>query len=78
DRRVAVDGDLNVTGRWALCPHCGTPAEHDLDCVRCDNRFKICVQCKDIPERQTCSKNCLHHSTVRPGKKGPQQRKPLL
>ncbi|HEX4926013.1 MAG TPA: rhodanese-like domain-containing protein, partial [Bdellovibrionales bacterium] len=75
DRRVAVGPDLNPTNRYALCPHCGQAASTKLNCLRCDNTFRICVKCADIPERQTCSKNCHHHHQVRPGKKGPQQRK---
>lgn len=78
DRRIAVTHDLEPSARWALCPHCGTPAEHKLVCARCDNDFKVCVQCKEIPERHTCSKNCMNHLARRPGQKGPQQRKPLL
>lgn len=75
DRRVAVGPDLSPTTRYALCPHCGQAASRKLECLRCDNTFRVCVKCADVPERQTCSKNCYHHYQVRPGKKGPQQRK---
>ena len=76
DHRIAVDGDGRASQKFAACPHCGQPAEHQIFCVRCDGPAVLCDDCynaKAVSNVCTCSKNCAHHWTVRPGQKGKSQ-----
>jgi UPF0176 protein len=76
DHRVAVQQNLEPTERYSLCPHCGQPATVTVACRRCDHESQICESCAqktDDVAALTCSKNCAHHWTLRPGKKGPRQ-----
>lgn len=73
DYRVAVDGHLQPTAKYKLCPHCGQPADVKLDCVRCDTETMICITCNEIEHFHTCSKNCANHWQDRPGVKGRSQ-----
>ncbi len=74
DHRVALDQDLKPSKKYGLCPHCGQPSELKISCARCDAEELICVDCAELEvKKETCSKNCAHHWTVRPGKKGPRQ-----
>ncbi len=79
DHRVAVDQSLQPTKQYRMCPHCGQPADHRLECVRCDTPSIICVRCIETAHLRTCSKNCAHHSERNPGCKGrPQVPSPRL
>ena len=73
DNRVAVDQKLQPSLQYALCPHCGQPADQDISCLRCDIDAKICVTCANEEAKNTCSKNCANHYRVAPGKKGKNQ-----
>lgn len=76
DHRIAVDGDGRASKKFAACPHCGQPAEHQIFCVRCDGPAVLCDDCyneKAVSNICTCSKNCAHHWNVRPGQKGKAQ-----
>ncbi|MCM2280685.1 MAG: rhodanese-like domain-containing protein [Bdellovibrionaceae bacterium] len=72
DHRVAVDQNLQPSGRFGLCPHCGQPSTKHIECVRCDTEMLICAHCHDSGDQslRTCSKNCAHHTRLTPGKKG--------
>jgi UPF0176 protein len=74
DTRVAVDQSLQPTRAYKLCPHCGQPAEKRVVCVRCDSAAIVCSQCIATVEAITCSKNCAHHFSLTPGKKGRSQK----
>ena len=74
DHRVAVDQKLQPTTQYSLCPHCGQPADQQIDCVRCDTHAQICTRCLDKEEAyKTCSKNCANHFRAAPGRKGKSQ-----
>jgi UPF0176 protein len=76
DNRVAVDGDGRASKKFTACPHCGQAAEHPIFCARCDSPAIICDPCFNEQSPQaacTCSKNCAHHWSVRPGQKGKPQ-----
>ncbi len=67
DHRVAVDGHLRPSARYALCPHCGDPAAVAIECA-CGAQAKICDACHDAAGRRTCSKRCANERhAVRPG-----------
>jgi UPF0176 protein len=70
DTRVAVDQNLQPTVRFQLCPHCGQPADQMINCLHCETDSLICVECIKFPDKHTCSKNCAHHYSVAPEKKG--------
>lgn len=74
DHRVALTQTLEPSERYALCPHCGQPAEQKISCVRCDTDMPVCEVCleKDIL-KDTCSKNCANQWAMHPGKKGARQ-----
>lgn len=78
DNRVAVDGDGRASQKFGACPHCGQPSEHSIFCVRCDEPALLCDACYDEQIQAsgtTCSKNCAHHWSLKPGVKGrPQKR----
>lgn len=61
DHRVAVDRHLNPSTRYALCPHCGDPAEGRVYCGECGVEAVICARCQESPHRRACSKNCAYH-----------------
>lgn len=76
DNRVAVDGDGRASKKFTACPHCGQAAEHPVFCARCDSPALICDPCfneMSPANACTCSKNCAHHWSVRPGQKGKPQ-----
>ncbi|MCB9026786.1 MAG: hypothetical protein H6625_10745 [Bdellovibrionaceae bacterium] len=74
DHRVALDQNLNPTQKAKLCPHTGQPANHPINCVRCDSPALIDKENLDDPiKSQTCSKNCAQQWKLRPGKKGKPQ-----
>ena len=73
DNRVAVDQDLKPSTQFKMCPHCGQPAFEALACVRCDDRAFVCDDCRREEAKHTCSKNCAHHWSLSPGKKGKGQ-----
>lgn len=69
DHRVAVDQNLQPSKKYGLCPHCGQPSEIKMSCIRCDADATPCPKCLSEAEHyKTCSKNCAHHYSVRPGK----------
>lgn len=77
DHRIAVDGDGRASQKFAACPHCGQPADHQIFCVRCESPAVLCDDCYTESSKKsaaTCSKNCAHHWSVRPGQKGRPQR----
>ena len=62
DHRVAVDGQLQPSKTYRLCPHCGNPGQVKINCLHCGDEEIVCQTCIDKDEaRQTCSKNCAHH-----------------
>lgn len=75
DHRVAVKQDLTPSETYKLCPHCGQPGTIAIDCARCDHHAVICKDCSEKTEALsvTCSKNCAHHWSSKPGQKGPRQ-----
>jgi UPF0176 protein len=73
DTRVAVDQNLEPSQQYKLCPHCGQPADQQIQCIRCDTETMICVTCRGTEYLRTCSKNCSNHWQVQPGKKGRNQ-----
>jgi UPF0176 protein len=74
DHRVSVDQKLQPSKKYGLCPHCGNPAEPKVTCVRCGTVETVCLDCQKIPVKgQTCSKNCAHWWTLKPGQKGEKQ-----
>ena len=75
DRRVAVKQDLTPTETYTLCPHDGQPATIPIQCVRCGYETLISKQTQSEGGNPaiTCSKNCAHHWTERPGQTGPRQ-----
>jgi UPF0176 protein len=73
DHRVAVDQALQPTQVFKMCPHCGQPADQTIQCLRCDLEAIVCVECIKVDVSRTCSKNCAHHYTRSPGKKGRSQ-----
>lgn len=73
DHRVAVDQKLQPSQKYKMCPHCGQPADQEIECRRCDSKAIICVSCTKEEAMQTCSKNCAHHYAMNPGKKGRSQ-----
>jgi UPF0176 protein len=74
DQRVAVDQQLKPTRLYQMCPHCGQPADQEIECVRCDSKAVVCVTCTEIDHLKTCSKNCAHHTERKPGVKGLKQK----
>jgi UPF0176 protein len=74
DQRVAVDQKLMPTSLYQMCPHCGQPADQEITCVRCDSKAVVCVTCTKIDYLKTCSKNCAHHTQLKPGVKGLKQK----
>ena len=74
DQRVALDQNLQPSQKYKLCPHTGQPADVVIHCKRCDSPVRIASEVKGDPIKGvTCSKNCAHHYSVRPRKKGPRQ-----
>jgi UPF0176 protein len=64
DHRVAVDQDLQPSQRYTLCVHCGNPAEESNDklvCQNCGTSKAVCLKCREIADRHSCSKNCAYH-----------------
>ncbi len=60
DQRTSVDQELQPSQRYAICPHCGQPAEHLIQCAECKVEQKICTKCSAHEERRTCSKRCAN------------------
>jgi len=71
DRRVALDQNLQPSGRYSLCPHCGQPAFIHKVCKRCDTEYIVCSSCDAKKELENlCSKNCVYQFHHHPKKKG--------
>jgi UPF0176 protein len=70
DRRVALDQNLQPSGRYTLCPHCGQPAHVHKKCKQCGSEYIVCSTCDSKKELENlCSKNCVyqyhhHHQHV--------------
>ncbi|MCB0346232.1 MAG: hypothetical protein KDD66_14030 [Bdellovibrionales bacterium] len=65
DHRVAVDGDLEPSRRYHLCPHCGDPGDRIETCPNCGGISKVCAECVERdPVLATCSKNCAYHARL--------------
>jgi UPF0176 protein len=74
DQRVAVQANLEPSQTYKFCPHCGQPASQVVECARCQQTTRICNRCqKNEILGLTCSKNCAHHYSLHPGKKGAAQ-----
>lgn len=74
DHRVAVNQELQPSTQYKLCPHCGQPAAHSIECKRCDTHALICEDCEKIDwKKETCSKNCAYHLELHPDRKGAHQ-----
>lgn len=63
DHRVSVDGQLQPSKVYSLCPHCGNPGKEQVNCKQCGKIAKVCHHCleKDSELHSTCSKNCAYH-----------------
>ena len=61
DHRVAVDGSLQPSRKYQLCPHCGQPGQEKISCKNCDSDTVVCELCLEKAERHSCSKNCCYH-----------------
>ena len=61
DHRVAVDGLMQPSKIYCLCPHCGQPGGNVLDCKECGRSTKVCDSCLTSDQFHTCSKNCAYH-----------------
>ena len=75
DHRVALDGNLQPTKQYSLCPHCGNPGKEKISCVKCGTSAVICKHCQKTPALNTCSKNCEHHY-IRSSKSKKKQKTP--
>jgi len=65
DYRVAVDQKLQPSQSYRLCPHCGQPTKHVIECVKCHVEAHVCEPCiESRPDKSTCSKNCAHHFRI--------------
>ncbi len=60
DHRVAVDGHLEPSKIYDLCPHCGDPGKELIACLLCSKEQKICSDCGAEESKKTCSKNCCN------------------
>ena len=69
DHRVAVDGELQPSKTYKLCPHCGNPAKEQISCEKCGTGAIVCEGCLQEQHRRTCSKNCAHHRKLALAKK---------
>lgn len=59
DHRVAVDQHLQPTKSYAWCPHCGQPAQIQINCKKCQTAALVCGDClQQSPYKETCTKNC--------------------
>lgn len=65
DHRVAVDGNLEPSKVFKLCPHCGNPGKEAIECMLCAAATVVCHRCVERDDRRTCSKNCAHHARLR-------------
>jgi len=65
DHRVAVDQNLAPSQQYGLCPHCGNPAASRISCGNCAKDCSICEDCAALVARNSCSKNCAHHISLR-------------
>ncbi len=61
DDRVAVGQNLEPSGQYHLCPHCGDPGKIPVSCRQCDKQAVICDRCARVAAYKTCSKNCRYH-----------------
>ena len=62
DHRVALNQDLEPSGRYHLCPHCGQPGRRSIECRQCQSEATVCIRCYNRQDNyQTCSKNCSYH-----------------
>jgi UPF0176 protein len=76
DHRVAVDGDLQPSRTYKLCPHCGNPAREVVQCARCDTSAVVCHRCIKVSDKRTCSKNCAYHVRRMSSQQGQQVASP--
>jgi UPF0176 protein len=75
DHRVALNGNLEPSKTYSLCPHCGNPGKEEIKCTKCNSRAIICHRCAVEPSKNTCSKNCEHHF-IRASKSKKKQSQP--
>lgn len=57
DHRVSVDGHLQPSQVYGLCPHCGDPGDTQISCF-CGSSRKVCADCAKDDTQKTCSKRC--------------------
>ncbi len=61
DHRVSVDGNLQASQRYSLCPHCGNPGDQDIECGNCSKQARVCKGCLELASyRRSCSKDCAN------------------
>jgi UPF0176 protein len=61
DHRVSVDGKLQPSQRYSLCPHCGNPGDQNIVCGNCAEEARVCVDCLELASfRKSCSKDCAN------------------
>jgi len=72
DYRVALDQNLEPTKKYLLCPHCGQPANIQINCGQCTTSAVICRSC-ETQGIKACSKNCAHHLAIGSASEKPHQ-----
>lgn len=57
DDRVAVDRNLQPSGRYGICPGCGLTSDAKQTCGWCGADFFLCAEC-EVSWEGGCSKTC--------------------
>lgn len=58
DDRVALDQNLEPSGRYGICPGCGLTSSEKRTCGWCEAEYFLCAACEEGWEGG-CSKTCL-------------------
>jgi len=57
DDRVALDRDLQPSGRFGICPGCGLTSATKKECEHCSGDYFVCTDCEPTWD-PVCSKTC--------------------
>jgi len=57
DDRVALDQELQPSGRYGICPGCGLTSSSKRTCERCGAPYVVCADCEASWD-PVCSKTC--------------------